>query len=183
MRKTTVRVGMFETNSSSMHCVCLNSRCNKDNQHWDDPEYRKLVMKPYVKHGRENNWPVDRIDLTTIMGMLAFGGTFDILSDFIEKLIYVYCSICAESQSYDNYRLICKALDDLIDGFIVYDPAPVIDHQSIGLIENYLSHKEDKVEALRRLLFDDSYVIVIDSDNEWIIEDYPYLTILQGCVD
>lgn len=149
----TIRKGMFETNSSSMHCVCLNTR-EESNQRWDDPEYRKSIMTPYIKRGKENDWPVERIDLTTTMDMLSLGWGFDILDDFIDKLAYVYCSMCDETLSYDDCELICKALDNHVEGFIAYDPAPSVDHQSIGLINSFLRSKEDKVKALRQLLFD-----------------------------
>lgn len=176
MQRIAVRAGMFETNSSSMHSICLaNSKANKGDNSYNTEDARIQALGPYIR-GFDDFGYLEcrlRIDLVSTMDAHDYGWGLEILKTPIDKLGYVYSSLLAESsRKYQYEELVYDAIGlDYFNGFIVPDPIQYVDHQSACMLGEYLGQSNNPVETLRELIFDDHYFILICSDNDgWVSE-------------
>lgn len=167
-----VRRNIFETNSSSMHSLAISSSSTA-----------YLLTKEQELEAIESFLRRDgRLDLKDME--MDFGWGWAVLDNFYDKLAYILADLVSEQDLADDeanpdLEFILQAIDlPQVKGFRlprgnIYDSRKPsvgsIDHQSCGLISRYLAKQKDKgvteSEALHRLLFDSSMVIIIDNDN------------------
>ena len=186
MRKTTIREGMFETNSSSMHSIAI-PRAYKE----PDEEERRKIIKPYIHTlSGENVLIGDKNTLTW------YGHGFDVLDSFGAKLDYVVSSLfdSAEEDHYlcfssvedfyetALYKTLMEAIGVPEVDRISIDSIVEIDHQSRGMIKELLDWNWDsydsEVYTLRRVLFDPQIKILIEDDSRDTHDGYERLNYL-----
>ena len=157
MSKRTIRRSVFETNSSSMHSICIM----KDNGVYSPDELREGL---YIYNGV----------LRIYSHNLCFGRhPFQILCTFYDKLRYVIAAYCGSytrdvvaAQNLHTITEIVKKHIPEFDGFkfdrlgddVDYGD---IDHQSMGILESFI---DKKGLSLEDFLIQKKYMIVIDGD-------------------
>ena len=149
--KRQIRRGAFETNSSSMHAICIT----KSNVDYEFPE------KLEFKHGE-------------------FGWGFEVLTEPEDKASYLYEAICALHDRNLEHEYINKIFHILGEkGVEAVFPGVHVDEDGWSL--GYIDHVGDTrefVEAvmhsekrLLKYLFGDSY-IVVGNDNDDDYDEY-----------
>lgn len=156
-----IRKGVFETNSSSVHSICISG---DDRYEIETPDYEGTA----IVEGGEYGWGYE-----TLHGMS-------------EKLSYVFTSI----QYYDHdlerniidpdrvmesplFQKLAKVVKDYTGLTLMprlfndqYSPMGYIDHQSIDLMDEYWKAPEIMFDGMmRELLFNHKIYIEIDNDN------------------
>ena len=148
--KLTIRNGMFETNSSSMHSIVI---C-KDGGKYSDEE---------LKH------PIYEGELYLYNNEARFGRSpFELLTTWDRKVAFALASLCDAT----NAKAFIPELEDIIaknnpychalnleyihDNYYGY-----VDHQSVGLLSQFL--KEEHI-TLEDFIFNSKYIVVIDGD-------------------
>lgn len=162
--KLTIRKGMFETNSSSMHSIIIT-----DNTH--DLMYLESIKKYMWDDGTIPFYDSE----------LEFGRSpFDVLADPYKKTAYAIASFCGyykpEKEEYQECREFVNDLTrifrEVINGFdhLVFNtndcyPFGYVDHQSNQLLEEFL---EDEHVSLEDFIFSPQYVVIIDGDESCV---------------
>lgn len=158
--KLTIRNGMFETNSSSMHSIVI---C-KDGGSYTEKE----LHDPIFLDGTIKFWEND----------LEFGRSpFELLTTWDRKLAFVIASLCRNKEEEDEEaKNIITELEKIVSKHIpecckikiadiCYEysswPYGYIDHQSLGLLDRLL--KEEGV-SIEEFIFNKKYIVVIDGD-------------------
>ncbi len=159
-----VRNGVFETNSSSCHSIVIK-KGGGETPDKIDPDWRVY----------------DDGDLYIYEDNIEFSRSpFDVLCDWYHKMCYAIASY--EEEGFDRIEsLVIKHVNKV--KFIRLpltwndenQPVPYygyVDHQSLGLLENFL--RKNNV-TLEDFIFNDKYIVIIDGDEYCIFEK------LQDC--
>ncbi len=141
--KTCIRTGVFETNSSSMHSLCIAENTSIIEQPFTDKD---LYQGKIHLQGGDYGWGYDELHTP------------------LEKLNYVAQSLYSV---YDDRKL--QLLNDSLSlltektgfEFDISNISGYIDHQSMDLIEDKFSNPLDIVN----FVLDSSSIIIIDNDN------------------
>lgn len=153
-----IRRGVFETNSSSMHSLVIKKSGKvltgeeilKDTCVWENGDYH--VYDDDIEYGRS---------------------PFRILTSPTEKFLYLIASYSDNEPMRNELIEKFKEITNIknIEFPIAYwdNDEPYygsVDHQSIGLVTNYLNDKNIEFEDF---ILNDKYIIVIDGDEygEW----------------
>ena len=154
MRK--VRHGIFETNSSSAHCICINSAT-------ETPMFPKHEFYTH-KDGK----------ISIYEDELSFGRGFQIIYSCFGKTLYAIASF-----DKDRFKEIESIFGELYNAtnpevrFTGFDMPHGwgdedeelfygdIDHQSIGLLQSFLTNNNI---SLRDFISDPKYVVITDGD-------------------
>ena len=161
-----IRRNIFETNSSSSHSIVLtNNDLDKSNSEYF-PYFETYLCN-------DGTYDISNYDLT-------FGRSpFDILCTFSEKLNYAIASFGKE-RFHELEELACKYLKGLDGKCCSGIKLPScrwsskedkyygeIDHQSIGILQNFL-FKENI--SLEEFLTNSNYIVIIDGDEYCVFE-------------
>lgn len=167
MRK--IRNGVFETNSSSMHSICIAKNKTEDRY---SPQ--QIVESVYV-------WSDGAIHLD--YDECSFGrAPFEILCNLYRKTLYAFASFGAERAD-EITRIFVKAYNEAADKVggdrmrefsfeTDYDDEVYygdVDHQSSGLLQRFLDNNKITLEEF---LLNPKYVVVIDGDEYCQLETY-----------
>lgn len=164
--KLTIRDGMFETNSSSMHSIVI---C-KDGGNYTEKE----LHDPIFSDGTIKFWEND----------LEFGRSpFELLTAWDRKLAFVIASLCGYKEEEDEEaKNIITELEKIVSKHIpecckieltdiCYEhsiwPYGYVDHQSMGLLDRLLKKEGISIEEF---IFNKKYVVVIDGDEYCIFD-------------
>ena len=115
MPKKVLRIGTFETNSSSMHSICVTK---------NEREYTQGEIM-------EGIWLSEDGTIRLCLNDLVFGRSpFEILCTFIDKVRYAIAEYCADQKietAYKNDKMIRKIVKKYIPGFksFAYDTKDV----------------------------------------------------------
>lgn len=164
-----IRKNVFETNSSSMHSLCVS----KVSEYFTKEE---MLTSCKLSDGNivinsEDDLCFDRYP-------------FYILASFYDKLRYVIPSFCDQNAENATKESLEKSFSEIIntvkeilpeiDGVVLpnsyYDEDEVsygwIDHQSVGILRNYF---EETDTSLKEFLTNKKYIIIVDGDEyeEW----------------
>ena len=153
--KLTIRKGMFETNSSSMHSIIIT----KNNDSYDEKELKvyKGILRFLDDDLEFSRYP------------------FQFLNTWRSKVAYAIASYCQEYEVNDkDAKEFISKLEDIIKKHVedfdhielpdpedTYYPYGYVDHQSEGLLQKFLS--EENV-TLEDFIFTPKYIVVIDGD-------------------
>lgn len=147
------RLGVFETNSSSMHSIVVMKNVEKF-----AGQYEKFDTGIFLdKNGKWTVWTED----------LEYGCyPFQVLATFRDKLLYAIPALCNNSNKYYD---IVEVVEKYIPKFKKFDFSMCddgekfgyIDHQSADLLYDFLN--EEGI-TLEEFLTNKKYVIVIDGD-------------------
>ena len=147
----TIRNGVFETNSSSSHSIVVKKEGTKP-EGLIDPGWK-------AKDGILDIWSRE----------LSFGWQFEILYEWYDKLRFAIASFCHwdGKDGLTDIEEACKRrIKDFKEfNFIHYKDDSVygdIDHQSDGLLQNFLSDNDVSIEDF---IFNNKYIAIIDNDN------------------
>lgn len=156
--KRTIRRGVFETNSSSMHSISITEE--EEGQDKNIGETHGVVVGYFGEYG----WGYER--LTTPLEKLSYVltslpyliGDVTELDDYTES---VYVRWLGEMvKDYTGSEL------EIQGGECQYHPMGYIDHESTGILRDYWSEEEEGFKSnMRDLIFSSKYTIVIDNDN------------------
>lgn len=148
-----IRKGVFETNSSSMHSIAINTGVDKDTVLEEKEDYEGLF--------------VDRDGVVKFYNVskLSFGRwPFQILCTFEDKVKYTIASIgCIEEiegivkeyyPDFDHFEF--PAIGKRNETF--YGD---VDHQSSGVLKNFLSTSG---VSLKEFLTNERYMVIVDGD-------------------
>lgn len=147
------RLGVFETNSSSMHSIVVMKNVEKF-----AGQYEKFDTDIFLdKNGKWTMWTED----------LEYGRyPFQVLATFRDKLLYAIPALCNNKNKYDD---IVEVVKKYIPKFRKFDFSMrddgekfgYIDHQSADLLYDFLN--EEGI-TLEEFLTNKKYMIVIDGD-------------------
>lgn len=141
---TKVRVGVFETNSSSMHSLSYGGKATGKSLEWITPENATM----HLGHGE-------------------YGWGYEIAGSVIEKLDY----LAVEAVSDERKQELLRKVVDRHLGFpvtLVFDGGGYIDHQSYDEVWGSIlgaGDEKDIEDYLYNVVFGPSY-IEISNDNE-----------------
>lgn len=167
---------MFETNSSSMHSICIVKNKTEDRY-----SPKQIVESCYV-------WSDGAIHL--YYNECSFGrAPFEILCNLYRKTLYAFASFRAERAD-EITRIFVKAYNEAADKvgedrmrefcFDTYCDDEVyygdIDHQSYGLLQRFLDNNKITLEEF---LLNPKYVVVIDGDEYCQLETYQNAGLLK----
>jgi hypothetical protein len=128
-----VRRNVFETNSSSMHSLSVI--------------------------GSDRMSTLTSKDGIIVVGEGEFGWGYDTLKTPSEKLSYLVTEYSGREEMID---LIKEAVKDYTGMTLaVYENEGYIDHESQGMITDYITDKQSIID----IVFNDKNVIIIDNDN------------------
>jgi hypothetical protein len=152
--KTKIRKSVFETNSSSMHSICISGGDNFVN-------YGQLRG-----HFDEYGWGYDRLDsvgekLSYVLTSMRYHD-YDIEEDSVETLLNskFYIWLNEMIKDYTGEEI------DLEYSNSGYYSMGYVDHQSTDLLDEYWSDDETTFkENMKELIFNSKYDIIIDNDN------------------
>ena len=161
--KLTIRKGMFETNSSSMHSIIItqnNSSCYEEGLKC----YYSGVLSFFEEDMEFSRYP------------------FRFLNTWRDKVAYTIASYCQEYEANgEDAKEFISKLEDIIkkhvedfdhielpDSEDTWYPFGYVDHQSKGLLQKFLS--EENV-TLEDFIFTPKYIVVIDGDEYCIFSD------------
>lgn len=170
MARLIIRQGVFETNSSSMHSICIRG---------DQPDRYTLEQ---LNENRKSYRSSGIIDLT--YDDMEFGRyPFQMLASLFDKCRYALASYGVEKakEIEDIYKeAMCDAeLDKYEYPFthFKFDPDDAsIDHQSAGLLQKFLALKGI---TLKEFLLNPNYYVVIDGDEYWEFDKYLRLKLIE----
>lgn len=162
----SIRRNTFETNSSSSHSIVLVNNALNKNETECSPYFEAFLYD-------DGTYCIFDHDLT-------FGRSpFNVLCTFSEKLNYAIASF-GEEKFNELEELACKYLKGLDGECCSGIELPKcrwsskedkyygdIDHQSIGILQNFL-FKEDI--SLEEFLTNSNYIVIIDGDEYCIFE-------------
>lgn len=129
-----IRRNVFETNSSSMHSLSV------------------------IGSDRVSTLTTSK-DGIIVVGEGEFGWGYDTLTTPSEKLSYLVTEYSGQEEMIDMIKEAVKDYTGLT--MAVYEDEGYIDHQSQGMISEYVSDKQSIID----LVFNDKNVIIIDNDN------------------
>ena len=161
--KLTIRKGMFETNSSSMHSIIITK---------NDSNCYEEGLKCY--YGGRLFFSDEDLEFSR--------SPFQFLNTWRGKVGYAIASYCQEYKKDDEEAkefisklesIIKKHVEDfdhieLPDPEDTWYPFGYVDHQSEGLLQKFLS--EENV-TLEDFIFTPKYIVVIDGDEYCIFND------------
>lgn len=136
--KTTIRQGVFETNSSSTHSLSIS----------DNSDYQTISLN------EDNN--------IVISGIFQFGWGYEELYDFEEKMAYYYLSNQNDEDAIDKLIEVVReetGADDVI--FYIDEDISYIDHQSYDTAHNMT------YEDIKNFIFNPNSYIILDNDNNY----------------
>lgn len=160
--KLTIRKGMFETNSSSMHSIIIT----KNNDSYDEKElmcYCKGVLRFF-----EDDLEFSR-------------SPFQFLNTWRGKVAYAIASYCQgyEKDSEEAKKFISE-LEAIIKKHVkdfdhiefpdqedTWYPFGYVDHQSENLLQKFLSEENVTLEGF---IFTPKYIVIIDGDEYCIFD-------------
>ena len=153
--KSKIRKGIFETNSSSVHAICISNKIP-----WDFPSF--------IYFGRgEYGWEWEKYDWEDDKANYLYECLIDLYYDWANKDNTKLLEVCDQiKQDLVSYGIGCKFeefdRDTLFTGWV--------DHgrENRELVEYLLS---DSDNLIRYLFNDDSYILT-GNDNEWYEPDY-----------
>lgn len=128
-----IRRSVFETNSSSMHSLSVI--------------------------GSDRMTQLESKDGIVVVGEDEFGWGYEELSTPVEKLSYLVTQYSGDDNMIDLIKEAVKDYTGLT--LAVYENDGYIDHQSQGMISEYITDKQSIID----LVFNDKNVIIIDNDN------------------
>lgn len=128
-----IRRNVFETNSSSMHSLSVI--------------------------GSDRMSTLESKDGIVVVSEGEFGWGYDALTTPKQKLSYLVTEYSGEEEMIDVIKEAVKDYTGL--SLAVYENDGYIDHQSRGMISEYITDKQSIID----LVFNDKNVIVIDNDN------------------
>lgn len=172
--KTVIRRGAFETNSSSMHSICIRKETG---------QYTPEEMMCGVYIGKSGKVFISLYDL-------CFGRGFEILCTFIDK-----CRFAIASLNDDTY--VSKVATKYLPGFKMFvlpktwaeDENGIsykitdygdIDHQSVGLLQRFLEKYDVSLEDF---LTRREYFVVIDGDEYCVFDKMTDMGIVANIED
>lgn len=153
--KLTIRKGMFETNSSSMHSIIIT----KNNDSYDEKKFK--VYKGILRFFEDE---------------LEFSREpFQFLNTWHGKVAYAIASYCQEyEKDSEEAKEFISELEAIIKKYVkdfdhielpdpedTWYPYGYVDHQSAGLLQKFLS--EENV-TLEDFIFTPKYIVIIDGD-------------------
>ena len=158
--KLTIRKGMFETNSSSMHSIIItknDSNCYEEGLKWgilrfleDDIEFSRSPFQFL------NTWR-GKVGYAIASYCQDYEASSEEAKEFISKLEAI---IKKHVEDLDHI--------ELPDPEDTWYPFGYVDHQSEGLLQKFLS--EENV-TLEDFIFIPKYIVVIDGDEYCIFND------------
>lgn len=128
-----IRRNVFETNSSSMHSLSVI--------------------------GSDRMSSLTSRDGIVVVGEGEFGWSYDTLKTPSEKLSYLVTEYSGQEDMIDMIKEAVKDYTGLT--MAVYENEGYIDHQSQGMIADYITDKQSIID----IVFNDKNVIIIDNDN------------------
>ena len=152
-----IRRGIFETNSSSLHSI--------------------VIQKKAIKH------KIYKRDLKLASSDLEFDSSYMVLDTFTDRVRYAIASLCNSGyhkefddevfemidRIYNKYTNHHIKLIPLPDDDTYYEKYGSVDHQSYGLLRDFLL---DKDISLEEFLTNDKYIVITGSDCGDNIETY-----------
>jgi len=161
--KLTIRKGMFETNSSSMHSIIIT----KNNDSYDEKELK-------VYYGGTLHFSDDDLEFSRY--------PFQFLNTWRSKVAYAIASYCQEyNKDNEEAKEFISKLEAIIKKHVknfdhielpdpedTWYPFGYVDHQSEGLLQKFLS--EENV-TLEDFIFTPKYIVIIDGDEYCIFND------------
>lgn len=152
--KINMRKGVFETNSSSMHSLCINKE--KVNLEFHTPEIMNVELGDY-------------------------GWGYEILNTPEDKLSYIITSIQyhdndvidRESLRNNNYFIWLKEMIFEFTGSIINlvsntneDDLGYVDHQSTDILDSiWIDDEKEFKEVMKNIIFNKEATIIISNDN------------------
>lgn len=171
-----IRNEVFETNSSSMHSICIVKNKTED----------RYTPKEIV----DGVWVFGDGSVELSYDECSFGREpFEILCNLFRKTLYAFASFGAE-RSDEITRIFVKAYNEAADKVgedhmrefcfdTDYDDEVYygdIDHQSRGLLQRFLDNNKISLEEF---LLNPKYVVVIDGDEYWQLQKYQNAGLLE----
>lgn len=188
----SIRSQVFETNSSSCHSIAFSS---KEENELHDPMRCFTVRDGAVIISNDVDltfsWGIDILTTPFEKFCYAVAALIPSYMDDIEREVFRRNwaedprKASRELYKEDKQKLLravgfpesvndihLPVYVDTYDDTIEVDTG-VIDHQSYGMLENYLNSNPNKTpeEALKELILDDSYIIIISNDNRGYDDD------------
>ena len=158
---TQIRRGVFETNSSSTHCLTVK-KGQRTIQIKPKRNERLFLQKMVANYG-EYGWGYD--ELRTVQEKVSYLITYW----YVTKIDYL-----------DEFDILIEKLQDLFweHGYeLLIDSSNreecYIDHQSIGELDYLITDGYYDFHKIEMILFDDSVILLITNDNselEWVKE-------------
>ena len=148
-----IRKGVFETNSSSMHSIAINTGVDKDTVLEEKEDYEGFYVEPngVVRFYNCQLLEFDRYP-------------FQILTTFAEKIRYAIASI----GHIEEIEAIVKEYYPNFDHFefpVHYSDGEAycgsVDHQSSGVLKDFLSTSG---VTLKEFLTNEKYMVIVDGD-------------------
>lgn len=155
----TIRSGVFETNSSSSHSICIRNDRN-------DLCVDRENIVDNILNGR-GEWK--------ITGMYFGRSPFRYLSKFSEKIIYALANGI-------DYR----DIEDIVKEFVPeFTEFKFVTESGGGCTDDYIlsGWLEHHSVSLRDFLTKDSYFVICDGDEYCIYSDMIKSGIISGCID
>lgn len=165
------RNGCFETNSSSAHALIVKKE-DKPLDHIDC------------------DWRLDTAGLVSIRwDELEYGrAPFDLLADWYGRLCYALASVCDSEGTFEELEDMCirhvngctgieiiyHREEDRMDEYYRYG---CVDHQSAGLLNNFLFSRDISLEDF---IFNDRFIVVIDGDEYGILDTFSQKGLLNN---
>jgi hypothetical protein len=143
-----IRKGVFETNSSSMHSVCISGTDRYTN-------FQNDTISVYTD---EYGWGYDKLTSTqeklsyVITAMQYYDGVGEV-DDLSKSTYFQWLKEMVSDYSGCELEVLGKDM-----GYI--------DHQSTDMLDEYWSQNEDEFKSnMKDLIFNNKYTIIIDNDN------------------
>lgn len=166
-----IRKGVFETNSSSMHSLCIHVGSDDNMQPNELDERDGFIISQFEEFG----WGINTINhqedklayiLTTIMmkqGFYPIESKEDVelfeeshLMTLLKEVIEDYTG--KELKVRYTYQEDDEEDEEFIDGYI--------DHESIDMLNDQLRGDDETIkENIKNIIFNGKYFILIDNDN------------------
>lgn len=153
--KRKIRIGAFETNSSSTHAICISK---------NDVNTNDLPSNVAFAHGE-------------------FGWEFRVLTDTWDKASYLYQAICDTSDSIDERQEKLNMISDMLgEESITCEFEP--DRKNYWNDGGYIDHAYDLCDLIRELLSDKeklfrylfgASMIITGNDNSDEFSEYMYI--------